>query len=148
MPGRSLDIHARYGIMAEINMVPLIDLALNLVVIFMIMSPFLLRSQLPMSIPDAETGAVAKDDPRALTVQVSLQGEAFIEGQPIPAAELEDEMLRRILAPNSWTVIVEADKQCPLEHVVKVMDTARKTGVSKLALSVSKPPAKKKRPRR
>lgn len=147
MSAGRFDIHARYGIMAEINMVPLIDLALNLLVIFMIMSPFLLRAQLQLSIPDAETGAVAKDDPRTLTVQVSGDGQAFIDGQPVSVAEMEAEMTRRIQAPNSWTVIVEADKQCALDHVVKVMDAARKTGVSKLAISVSKAPAKKKRSR-
>ena len=136
MAGSKLDMHDRYGIMAEMNMIPLIDVALVLLIIFMVMTPFLVRAQLKMNVPDAETGVNVKEEERTLTVQVAKQGQATIDGQPIAPDALGEALLSRIPSPNSWTVIVEADKDCALDHVVKVMDTAKKAGIGKLGIAV------------
>ena len=146
MAGHGSDRPDRYGILAEINMVPLIDVALVLLIIFMIMTPFLVRAQLKMDVPDAETGNIIKDEARMLTIQVALDGQALLEGVSVPPGSLKEEILKRTPNPASWTVIVEADRNCALDHVVNVMDTARKAGISKLGVAVRR--EKEKRARR
>jgi biopolymer transport protein ExbD len=128
----------KHRIMAEINMIPFIDVALVLLLIFMIMTPLLVQSQLKINLPGIKK--VESDQPRkqTLTVQVDRAGTAYLSGMPVAPDLLEGRLRQLLTDPEHQPVIVEADKDVPFQHVVTVMDTAKRIGATKLAVSVKK----------
>ncbi len=136
--GNKFDGGHRYGIQAEINLVPLTDVALSILVILIGMAPVLVRAQLKVHLPESHSGTTVQPEKDMLVVHVSAEGQAFLDGQAFAGAELEAVLRQRLSSRTNGTVIVEADRHCPLEPVVKVMDTARRAGAGRLALSVGR----------
>ena len=128
----------KHRIMAEINMIPFIDVALVLLLIFMIMTPLLVQSQLKINLPSLKK--VEPDQPRkqTLTVQVDRTGTAYLGGMPVAPDLLESRLRQLLTDPEHQPVLVEADKDVPFQHVVTVMDAAKRVGATKLAVSVKK----------
>ncbi len=128
----------KHRIMAEINMIPFIDVVLVLLLIFMIMTPLLVQSQLKINLPAIKK--VEPDQPRkqTLTVQVDRMGTAYLSGMPVAPDLLEGRLRQLLTDPEHQPVIVEADKDVPFQHVVTVMDTAKRIGATKLAVCVKK----------
>lgn len=134
----------RYHIMAEINMVPLIDVALVLLIIFMIMTPLLVKSQLKIALPTAQSGETAPQS-EAVEVQVSPTGVIYIGDQAVAPEDLEAALRRVIADPETQPLLVQADKSTPFEHVVAVLDAAKKLGVAKLGVATRQLPPSGKR---
>lgn len=128
----------KHRIMNEINMIPFIDVTLVLLIIFMIMTPFLVRSQLKINLP-----SMKKTDPdltkkQTLQVQVDKAGTAYLNGMPVAPDLLEGRLRQLIADPEHQPVVIEADKDVPFQHVVTVMDAAKRVGAVKLAVCVKK----------
>ena len=124
-------------LMAEINMIPFIDVALVLLIIFMVMTPFLVKSQVKVDLPKSSTTDHAPDKKdQTVTVQVQKTGAIFIDGQPIPADQLENALKSRVSEPESQPVMIEADREVSFQHVVTVMSAAKKLGITKLGVGV------------
>ena len=130
--------NGRYRVMAEINMIPLIDVALVLLIIFMIMTPFLVRSQLKINLPSSSNASEETRRHRTLQVQVDRLGTAYLDGQAVPGDLLEARLRQDLTDPELQPVVIEADKDVPFQYVVTVMDTAKKVGAVKLAVCVKK----------
>ena len=126
----------KHRIMNEINMIPFIDVALVLLLIFMIMTPLLVQSQLKINLPTLKKVEPEKPH-KTLTVQVDRVGTAYLSGMPV-APDLLEGRLKQLLADPEQPVVVEADKDVPFQHVVTVMDAAKRVGAKKLAVSVTK----------
>lgn len=124
-----------FGIQAEINMIPLIDVALVLLIIFMVMTPILVRSQLQVNLPKAST--VESTPPGTpVEVQVTKTGAILLDGKPVRDDQLDAALKAALPNPSEGTVVVQADGAVAFEYVVKVMDAAKKLGVTKLAVGV------------
>ncbi|OGR51302.1 MAG: hypothetical protein A2049_02580 [Elusimicrobia bacterium GWA2_62_23] len=123
------------GIIAEINMIPLIDVSLILLIIFMVITPFLVQSQIQVSLPKASTGVKGGDD-NVIKVQLASNGACTVDGKPVKLARLENELILRFSKSYKKTVLVEADKAVPVERVVLVLDAAKKLGAGKVGIAV------------
>ncbi len=128
----------KYRVMAEINMIPLIDVALVLLIIFMIMTPFLVRSQLKINLPSSKAASEEAQRHLMLQVQVDRQGVAYLDGQAVPVDLLEGRFRQVLRDPENQPVVIEADKDVAFQHVVTVMDIAKKVGAKRLAVCVKK----------
>jgi biopolymer transport protein TolR len=125
----------KYRIVAEINMIPFIDVVLVILIIFMVMTPFLIKAQIKVNLPPA--GSTEKvDDQKSLTVQVDKAGDIFLEGQKVPPEGLAAELRQRIKSPQVQSMQIEADRDVAFEHVVTVLDAGKKAGVVKMGVSV------------
>jgi biopolymer transport protein ExbD len=124
-----------FGILAEINMIPLIDVALVLLIIFMVLTPILVRSQIQVNLPGAKTTSPTPQE-KPLNVQVSKEGQIYVGGEVVAVAGLEAALRGQIPSPGDATVVIEADKLVPFEHVVRVMDAVKKIGVVKMGVAV------------
>jgi biopolymer transport protein TolR len=127
---------SKYRIVAEINMIPFIDVALVLLIVFMVMTPFLIRAQIKVDLPDAGQAELGGDDKESLTVQVERSGDIFIEGQRVAAADVAAELRRRMAHPNTQPLYVEADKEVSFRHVVVVLDAGRQIGAARMSVCV------------
>ena len=125
----------RRRLIAEMNLVPLIDVSLILVIIFMVLTPILVNHQLTVKLPKASSGAPAASD-SVVTIQISRAGMVTIEGVAVRFDKLEREMTLRLSKAAGKTVLVQADRLTPVEKVVAVLDYAKKLGVGKLGIGV------------
>jgi biopolymer transport protein ExbD len=126
----------RTRVMAEINMIPLIDVALVLLVIFMVMTPFLVKSQIKINLPKAKQAEAAKATEKAFTLQVEKDGTVCIDGERVAAEALDAAIQRALPNPEQQPVMIEADKDVAFQHVIVVMDAVKKHGGVKLGVSV------------
>ena len=121
--------------MAEINMVPFIDITLILLIIFMVMSPMLVQMQLNVDLPKSNAiNTTAEDD--VIRIEVQKNGAIRIENRSYTIANLERELVLRMGKANKKTILVEADKDVPIQKVVDVFDVAKKLGAAKLGIGV------------
>lgn len=127
--------HKRRTVMAEINMVPFIDITLILLIIFMVMSPMLVQMQMNVDLPKSNAvNTTAEDD--VLRIEVQKNGVIRIENRTYTTANLERELVLRMGKANKKTILVEADKDVPIQTVVDVFDVAKKLGAAKLGIGV------------
>jgi len=116
--------------MSDINMTPLIDVMLVLLVIFMITAP-LMSSALRLDLPRAE-GAQPSDAPRAIELAIDTQGRLFVGG-----AEVDEETLRMRVADaarlNPATEVqLRADRNVPYGRVAALIGLVQKGGLSRV----------------
>lgn len=123
-------------VIAEMNMIPLIDISLILVIIFMVLTPILVQSQLTVKLPKAESGAPPPAE-STVNVQISRQGTVVVDGTPVRWEKLERELTLRLPKSAQKTLLVQADRAVPVEKVVTVLDVAKRLGVGKLGIGVS-----------
>jgi biopolymer transport protein ExbD len=126
---------SKYEIMADINMVPLIDVALVLLIIFMVMTPILVKSQIKINLPGAATATAATATP-PLEIQVVKTGDIYILGRVVTPDDLQKTIGASLRHPDQQAVAINADKDVPFEKVVTIMDAARKVGVLKISVGV------------
>lgn len=116
-------------------MVPFIDITLILLIIFMVMSPLLVQMQLTVDLPRAKAiNTTAEDD--VIRVEVMKNGAILVADKKISAAALEKELVLRMGKANKKTILVQADKDVPIQAVVDVFDVAKKLGAAKLGIGV------------
>ena len=121
--------------MAEINMVPFIDITLILLIIFMVMSPMLVQMQMNVDLPKSNAvNTTAEDD--VIRIEVQKNGVIRIENRTYTVKNLERELVLRMGKANKKTILVEADKNVPIQTVVDVFDIAKKLGAAKLGIGV------------
>ena len=121
---------------AEPNLVPLIDVSLILVIIFMVLTPILVHHQLTVKLPHAVSGEAAASD-TAVTVQITKAGAVTVEGTAVRWENLERELTLRLPKSAGKTLLVQADKGVAVERVVTVLDIAKRLGVGKLGVGVT-----------
>ncbi len=124
--------------MVEMNLVPLIDVALILVIIFMVLTPVLIQSQITVKLPESSTGTPPESE-TTVEVQISRDGVITIDGRPVPGARLEKELALRMGASAKKSLLVQSDKSVPIERIVFVLDVAKRLGVGKLGIGVVPP---------
>ena len=127
--------------MSEINMTPLIDVMLVLVVIFIITAP-LLASSIKLDLPTTEA-AQAGDGPRFVTVVVDKSGRTFLNDAPLELGELANRLGQTAKLNPETEVQLRADAAVPYGRVVEVMGVAQKAGLNRIGFVADPgPPAK------
>jgi biopolymer transport protein ExbD len=120
-------------------MIPLIDVSLILVIIFMVLTPMLVRSELTVKLPKSKSANPVPSS-NALTIQITSSGALIVGGYAVSWGNLKQELVLKLAHAAQKTVLVEADHSVPIEKVVYVMDTAKRLGVGKLGVGVSQTP--------
>ncbi len=127
--------HKQRTVMADINMVPFIDITLILLIIFMVMSPMLVQMQMNVDLPKSNAvNTTAEDD--VIRIEVQKSGSIRIDNRTYTLQNLERELVLRMGKANKKTILVEADKNVPIQTVVDVFDIAKKLGAAKLGIGV------------
>lgn len=115
-----------YSVNAEINMVPLIDIMLVLMVVF-ILSASAALTQTPVDLPDRASGASAS---QGVQIGVLASGLITLNDKPISEANLSQALAE---LPTDQPVLILADKQAVFERVAEVMGAAQLAGFSEVS---------------
>lgn len=116
-------------------MVPFIDITLILLIIFMVMSPLLVQMQLTVDLPKSNAINTQNDDD-VVRIEIQKNGTVTVLNKKVSMANLEQELILRLGKANKKTILVEADKNVPVQQVVDVFDIAKKLGAAKLGIGV------------
>ncbi|MCC6889290.1 MAG: biopolymer transporter ExbD [Hyphomicrobiales bacterium] len=128
----SHDTSDDYVARAEINVTPLVDVMLVLLVVFMITVP-LLATGIPVKLP--KTGAVTPDSPRApIVVTISRDGIAFLGAEQIAPRDLALRIRDQQSEQPERTVYVRGDREAPYGRMVEVMAQLNAAGVTRISL--------------
>ena len=132
--------------MAEINVTPLVDVMLVLLIIFMISAPMLTQG-LDVALPAAEGKSfeLASNNPAKVTVTAS--GAVYVDGSPAGTTDLELTLGPMLRARRIKRALLEADEGVPYGRVVAVLDVMNRAGVEQLGM-ITRPGEKNARPRR
>lgn len=127
---------------AEINVTPLVDVVLVLLIIFMVVTP-LLKQDVPVDLPVAATGQAA-EGAEQVTLSVDADGRVFVNGREIPAAEVVARLTPIYAGRVDKTIFLEADRSLAHGRIVDVMDDCRAAGITRIGVVTKKempPPA-------
>jgi biopolymer transport protein ExbD len=119
------------GMMSEINVTPLVDVMLVLLVVFIITAPLLAPQSLKINLP--KTDAVQQNDkPQKVSLVVDAQGNVEMDNMHVNDQGLA-EMLKQRASDPLFQLQIEADSAVPYGRVAELMALAQKAGVSKLS---------------
>ena len=125
------DTSGQQEMMSEINVTPLVDVMLVLLVVFIITAPLLTPQSLKISLP--KTTAVSSDNkPLQVRLTVDAQGRIELNQQTLSDAQLAEKLKQRAVDPQ-LQVQIEADKRVSYGRVAELMAIAQRAGVSKLS---------------
>jgi biopolymer transport protein ExbD len=130
--------------MSEINMTPLIDVMLVLLVIFIIAAP-LMASSLKLELPRAEGTAAAGIAPDHVALAIDAQGRLFLGEQPLPAGQERQPISQRARQAAqrdpATEVQLRADSRVPYGRVAEVMGWVQEAGLTRIGLVAQSPAA-------
>ncbi len=127
------------GIVAEINITPLTDVFLVLLIIFMVTTSVVASQSKQVDLPGAE---VSDTTPKGITVTVSPDGEILVDDRPTSEANLYATLEAALANSREKLVILRGDKQVLLGKAVTILDLAQKAGATGIALATKPPPKK------
>jgi biopolymer transport protein ExbD len=124
--------------MAEINMIPLVDIMLVLLVIFIITAP-LFHQALPIDLPQVDASPV-EEEPRTIQVALDAEGTLLVDGEPLPLAAFDERLatLARAVGPVP-ELHLHADRATRYERVAEVMAVAQRSGIARIAFVTDSP---------
>jgi biopolymer transport protein ExbD len=123
-------------VMSEINMTPLVDVMLVLLIIFIITVPVLTHS-VKVDLPRV-SNEKQEIKPQTVTLTVKADGAVFWDDTPIDAAALELKLVEQAQRQPQPEVHIRGDKAAPYEHVLKTMAAVQQSGLLKLGF-ISEP---------
>jgi biopolymer transport protein ExbD len=124
------------GPMADINVTPMADIMIVLLIIFMVITP-MLQKGVDVRLPVAGNTKERKDEPKSIVVAVKKDGTTYLSGTKLDnQAELLPQVKERLqdLPEGARIIYLKADEQLLYSEVMKVMDLCREAGVEEVAL--------------
>jgi biopolymer transport protein ExbD/biopolymer transport protein TolR len=125
--------------MSDINMTPLIDVMLVLLVIFMITAP-LMSSSLKLDLPRAEA-ATPNEAPDFIAVAIDAQGQLFVGDKPVDAVAFGDQVAQAAQKNPATEVQLRADRTVPYGRVAELIGAVQKAGLNRIGFVAEAPAA-------
>lgn len=117
-----------------INVTPLVDVVLVLLIIFMITAPVIYQSAIKVQLPKAKTGETTQKSP--LNFSISKEGTIVWNNETVDWKTLEDRLKALGQQNPDETALISADEATPHGTVIRLMDTLRSAGLTHFALNV------------
>ncbi|HVT59166.1 MAG TPA: protein TolR [Thermoanaerobaculia bacterium] len=136
---RSPAAHEDQEVMGDINVTPLVDVMLVLLIIFMVATP-LLHQGIQVALPraDAKNLPLKVQDP--LVVSVNREGVVFLRDTPVPLAQLADRIKAQVAGREDDTVFVKGDREVAYGKVIEVLDRLHRSGIVHVGMITERPP--------
>lgn len=123
-------------IMSEINVVPLVDVILVVLIIFMVTAPMIMKPSINVNLPKAASGEATT--PSKLNITIGGDGKLNLDGEIVEDAQVQAKALEEVGKNPDIQAIIAADKDVPHGRVVSVLDIVKGAGVKKFAISIDK----------
>ena len=135
MAGRRIDVSGD-DIISEINIIPLVDISLVLLIIFMVTASYITAASIKVDLPQA-VYAKATEEVSTATITISRDGPVYFENQIVTTKQLREKMNSRYRDNPELSVVLSADKAVNFKNVVAVLDMLSELGITKLNISAT-----------
>jgi len=123
------------GLISGINVTPLVDVTLVLLIIFMVTAKIIVSSGMPMDLPKAASGEAIQT---VFSVELFSDGKTRVDSAVVGSDDAVGDLAKQAKAKNKdLRAVVRADKKVDWGRVVHVLDLLRRSGVVKIAFAVS-----------
>jgi len=123
-------------VITHINVTPLVDVFLVLLIIFMLTSSVVVQKEILVDLPRAASGQ--SETKSTLTFQVKESGEYLLDDQKVTLEEIGESVGRRIEENPELRAVIAADKDVKYQRVVDLIDTIKTNGLQKFALNIQR----------
>lgn len=132
---KSVSIKKGKAVNSEINITPLIDVVLVLLIIFMVITPILIH-EMSVNLPDNSVEVPQDDIPQdQLVAAIYEDGSVALNLKMVSMEELHDQVSRRLRGKNPKVVFVDAHPDTEYARVIEVIDAVRDAGADKVGLA-------------
>jgi len=122
----------RDDVMWEINITPLTDVFLVLLVIFMVATPLLIQSGVKVKLPSS---AVTEAQPEGIIITITKENKIYVGKVEVTVNDLFEHLKRKLEDEKNKFVIINGDKDVLLGNAVNIMDIAKAAGAEKIAIA-------------
>lgn len=122
---------------SDINIVPLVDIILVVLIIFMVTAPAMVKPRVEVDLPSAASGEKAESTP--IQVAISADGRVYYQNREVGADDLRDIVGQVIGSQPETQAVIAADTTVDHGDVVRVMDWLKTAGVKNLAVTTDRP---------
>jgi len=126
------------GVKSDINVTPLVDVMLVLLIIMMIVAP-LLQQGVSLTLPIAYNGALKPDNQDQTVVAIDAQKRFYVGVKQVARENLVDEVTRTLESKKDRTVLIKADRNVEYGAVMEAMDALRMGGIEDMGLITGEP---------
>lgn len=127
-------------LVSDINVTPLVDVMLVLLIIFMITAPMMTQG-LNVDLPETTAKSLRQEE-KPIVVTIDKEGEISINNVPYVRALMVQELQKSFSANKDQPIFIRADKNVPYGHVISAMADIKSIGFDKIGM-ITKPPEKK-----
>jgi biopolymer transport protein TolR len=122
------------GIIAEINVTPLVDIMLVLLIVFMLTANLIAKQAIEVDLPRASQSTTL--NPTILAVTLTRDGALFLNGKPTTPAGLRSEVAAAVARDPKAQAIISGDKAVSHGRVVWVLDVVKSLGITSFAIQI------------
>jgi biopolymer transport protein ExbD len=122
-------------IISGINVTPLVDVTLVLLIVFMVTAKIIVSQGMPMDLPKAASGEEVQN---VFSVELTLDGKTRVDSLAVAADDSISELARQARAKNKdIRAVIRADKKVEHGRVIRVLDLLKQAGVARIAFAVA-----------
>jgi len=121
------------GIKSDINVTPLVDVMLVLLIIMMIVAP-LLQQGVPVELPRSDQSSEKPETQDQTVVTIDRSKAVYLNAVPVPAGQLQSRITTVLEDKSDKIVIIKADQEVPYSAVMDTMDELRAAGIEDMGL--------------
>jgi biopolymer transport protein ExbD len=122
-------------LISGINVTPLVDVTLVLLIIFMVTAKIIVSQGMPMDLPKAASGEELQT---VFSVELSADGQTRVDSQGVPSDEAISDLAKKAHLKNKdLRAVIRADKKVEHGRVIHVLDLLKQSGIAKIAFAVS-----------
>lgn len=125
-----------FGSISEINVTPFVDVVLVLLVIFMVTAPLLVREQMSVNLPKAQSGE--KSASESLSIVIDREGKVLLAGKAVLIGDIVAEVKNYLMTNPNAQAVISADKETQHGSVVTVIDEIKKAGLTRFAIQIQR----------
>lgn len=122
---------------AQINVVPLVDIILVVLIIFMVTAPLVLKPTIDVDLPQASSGET-KQAPKNIEVVINRAGDLYLDGSKVTLEQLKSTVSLEAKKSKESSVVLTADKEVTLEGLTTIIDAIKGSGIKKVGFSIQK----------
>lgn len=123
-------------LITTINVTPLVDIVLVLLIILMVTASYIVSKSIPMDLPEAATGE-SQAPPRQLSISIDRQGQLYLDAELTNWEALAREARRFAQAESEPRAVIAADRSVSHGEFIRVVDVLRGAGITRYAINVN-----------
>ena len=129
----AMQLGSSSGIKSDINVTPLVDVMLVLLIIMMIVAP-LLQQGVPVTLPLAANSSEKPETQGQTVVTIDRNKDVYLNAIPVPSGQLQNRVKEILEDKSDKIVIIKADEEAPYSAVMDTMDELRASGIEDMGL--------------